>query len=640
MISKRLKYIFDKWNVDSLPIGILLITASILRIWDIQHLPFMHDEFSALFRVEYKNFSDLIRLGVMENDSHPAGVQVFLYYWTKMVGFSENWIKLPFIVVGIWSVWLIYSIGTEWFNKTVGLISASFLTSTQYFVFYSQLARPYATGLWAVLWLVHSWTKIIKSEKIVNQHYMVFSALLFLSAVMHAFSTFAAILIYFSGFLFISSDKRKLYIYSALGAILLYAPHIPVFYFQLKKSDIGGWLGAPSPTFLLDFLKYFFHFSIFFIGISAVLIVLSLITMDKQRMLSWKLRIAGLLWFSISFLTAYLFSIYKTPIIQFSTLYFTFPFVILILFSFFKPLPGRFNLLIVSTIMFIGISTLVFHRRHYETMYQQGYDQSAREIKKDFSRYGSHISVVSYSSTPRMLAFYLDKEGVKDYKLFSKHDQITDFQNFIFDLNTESIAFTLSDGGPADWVEIVRNKFPYEIHNCTWFNTEYFLFSKNNIENHAVVSVKEKVFQITDNQQISGIKTISIFDKNRIYGDVWQKHCDSIFHKKEPKTVSIITSGRALNSMIQTKIVLEIKDEKTNKILHWQSGTLNNDTILPGERFFLTTVLKSSLLQDIDSQSILKIYIWNPERTEFVVDQMKVNIYRQSPMYYGLFEPL
>jgi 4-amino-4-deoxy-L-arabinose transferase-like glycosyltransferase len=124
------------------PVILLMLAATFLRLWSFADLPFMYDEFSALLRTHYNSLSELIRVGVMENDSHPAGVQVFLYYWVKMTGFNEFWVKLPFAVMGISSVFLIYLIGKLWFNETTAIIAACWVSVMQFFVFYSQLARP------------------------------------------------------------------------------------------------------------------------------------------------------------------------------------------------------------------------------------------------------------------------------------------------------------------------------------------------------------------------------------------------------------------------------------------------------------------------------------------------------------------
>ena len=157
-MKKRSHHLRKKHNASSKTIDLILIVViilvtALLRLWKLGQVPFMHDEFSALLRTRFDNFHDFIQLGVMP-DSHPIGVQLFLWGWVQLFGWSEFWIKLPFALMGIGSVYLIYLIGRQWFNRKVGLFSAAFFAVSQLTVFYSQLARPYAAGLFFVLLMV------------------------------------------------------------------------------------------------------------------------------------------------------------------------------------------------------------------------------------------------------------------------------------------------------------------------------------------------------------------------------------------------------------------------------------------------------------------------------------------------------
>ncbi len=142
-------------------VTLLLGLASVLRLYHILSLPYFYDEFSALNRTHFNNFSDLINNGVIISDNHPAGVQVFLYYWTRFFGYSETIVKMPFIVFGILAVLYVFLIGKEWFNSTVGLVSAAFIATLQYTIMYSQLARPLISGLFFTLAMVYHWDKIV-----------------------------------------------------------------------------------------------------------------------------------------------------------------------------------------------------------------------------------------------------------------------------------------------------------------------------------------------------------------------------------------------------------------------------------------------------------------------------------------------
>ena len=137
-------------NRDTIILLFILLLGTVLRIYRLQDIPFTHDEFSALFRTRFDNFADLISQGV-KNDGHPAGIQVFMYYWVRLFGEGEVAVKIPFIISGILSIYLIYRLGKEWFNPLVGLISGAFVSCLEYTIMYSQIARPYISGLMLVL---------------------------------------------------------------------------------------------------------------------------------------------------------------------------------------------------------------------------------------------------------------------------------------------------------------------------------------------------------------------------------------------------------------------------------------------------------------------------------------------------------
>ena len=241
-------------------LAFILLTGLVLRFWNFWNIPFMFDELSAMSRTVYNNFTDLIRYGVVEKDSHPAGVQVFLYYWVKLFGEREIVVKLPFLLAGFASIYVAYLIGKIWFNRTTGILTATLVSSLQFFIMYSQIARPYATGLFLTLMMVLFWSKyFFEKDKIL--YLVLFVLFAALSAYNHYFSMFFAAIVGFSGLLFVKKETVIPYIISGFAIAILYIPHIGIFLSQFEKGSIGGWLAAPKPTFPFQFLNYLFHYS-------------------------------------------------------------------------------------------------------------------------------------------------------------------------------------------------------------------------------------------------------------------------------------------------------------------------------------------------------------------------------------------
>ena len=168
------------FNKEHLFLFIILLLASILRFYNAFDIPFTHDELSALFRANFDSFSELINGGVL-TDTHPAGVQIFYYYWIYLFGASEFAIKFPFILMGIGSVYWIWKIANNWYNSSVAFIISLFLATLAYPIMYSQIARPYISGLFLTLWMVYHWSYyLFKTTSKINKHliyYIIVSAL-------------------------------------------------------------------------------------------------------------------------------------------------------------------------------------------------------------------------------------------------------------------------------------------------------------------------------------------------------------------------------------------------------------------------------------------------------------------------------
>ncbi|MCH8317636.1 MAG: glycosyltransferase family 39 protein [Bacteroidetes bacterium] len=159
---------FLKNNVHESFLIIILVLGSWLRFHHYGEMSLANDELSALYRLNFDTFGDLIDKGV-KPDGHPAFVQVFLYYWIKLSGISEYALRFPFVIAGIVSIWLVYLIGCRWFNKTTGVFAALSISFLQFTVYYSQLARPYSLGLLFSLLTVYFWTEILFTNNSKNK---------------------------------------------------------------------------------------------------------------------------------------------------------------------------------------------------------------------------------------------------------------------------------------------------------------------------------------------------------------------------------------------------------------------------------------------------------------------------------------
>ena len=239
--------------------GLLILTFLIRLIHGLSY-GFSNDELSALARLQYSTLDDIINKGVAV-DFHPALVQVFLYYWTKLFGTSIFAVRLPFILAGTVSVWVIYKAGIVWFNRTSGAIASVFIALLGYTILYSEIARPYSFGLLFSTLTLYYWGLIFVRKKTSWKNYILLGLWVLLSMYTHYFSFFVSGIMFAFGIFFLDRTTIKKYLMAAFFIVVLYLPFLPVFIEQVSRSGVGGsdgWLGKPTSDWLWLYIYYVF----------------------------------------------------------------------------------------------------------------------------------------------------------------------------------------------------------------------------------------------------------------------------------------------------------------------------------------------------------------------------------------------
>jgi hypothetical protein len=138
----------------------IMAAAAILRFINFAGFSLSNDELSALVRVQFNTFRELVDNGFFV-DGHPGGIQVFLFYWVKLFGESEASLRFPFVIMGVAAVWFSWLTAKLWFGKTSALFVAACMALLQFPILYSQIARPYGSGLFFAMLTAYFWTRLI-----------------------------------------------------------------------------------------------------------------------------------------------------------------------------------------------------------------------------------------------------------------------------------------------------------------------------------------------------------------------------------------------------------------------------------------------------------------------------------------------
>lgn len=612
--NKRLDYIL---------LGVIMVVAAVLRLWKLGQVPFMHDEFSAFTRLHYDSFLDLIRDGVAP-DAHPAGVQVFLYYWVKIVGWNAFWVKLPFALMGIGSVYLIYIIGRQWFNRTVGLLSAAFFAVSEFTIFYSQLARPYSAGLFFVLLQVYFWNRVLfDTKKPTTWLWVGFALSSWLAAMMHAFSIAQAGLVFLTGLFFVTKERRKGYWLSGLAALALFSPNLPIFYRQLfLNGGVGGWLSAPKSTFLLDFLEYTMNYDYLFIFATGIIIILPFI-LGKWEKGKAAMRWVGGAWFAIIFGLAFVYSLVREPIIQFSTLLFCYPFLLIVLFSFHKSrtMSTLQKAITVAALLFVGIVSLINTRDYYHNMYHQGYDGIAANMGVDNASYGNQIHFATVTGIREAAEYYQEPLGIENRSVFDRDNTLADVHQW-FDEHRETpmLGFGWTDYAAPVWETAAVAHYPYLVKKNDRFTSRYLTLSKTPIEG--------STYMLTPLSE----KSQPVYE----WGQPYYLSCDSL--PADVEALGIVAETNSSDSLRNCIIVIELHDAATDSLLLWHGLDAENGKYAQGKNILVNAI---SFGDDLTPQGkTVKTYLWNQGHDQMVLEKISYYTTKKSPVLTGLYEPL
>ncbi len=625
----------------------IIIAASILRLYHFNEIPFTHDEFSALFRTHFDSFRELIEKGV-KPDGHPAGVQVFLYYWTKLTGMKEWAVKLPFAIMGIWSVYLIYVVAKEWFNETVALISATFMSSLQFAVMYSQIARPYISGLFFSLLVILFWTKIVQpSPKHFLRNLICYIIASSLCTYNHHFSLLFAAIVGFSGLFFVQKKYMPKYIFGGILIFVLYVPHLGIFFHQLHTGGLEGWLGKPGNTFIVDYLCYIFNFSWLAISLAICLSLWGL--MNKQGK-GLKLHILFLAWFILPFLIGFFYSKYVNPVLQFSVLIFSFYALFFFMFGPIKEQKPVLNLIIVVAILSANIYSLVVVRQHYRLLYNSNFEKIVVDCQKAKQDYKGVISIIDVTSR-KITAYYLSKHNAGTG--FVWHDSFEKEADLVQFLKEQKSADYLYLGcvssNPPTTVPIILDYFPVIKEQNNYFCGTTYVFSKKGEAEVKHAGIQD--FEKGHSENWNGLDDSKYIDSVSYEGK-YSYLIDSLTEWSPTYTNGLYQVISGQNNFIDISVkvrpahkiheaILVAALETSGVTTTWQGVPFERCMqagVQPGNWETVYCSLKLSDAKLGHKSPELKIYIWNKGHNTFLIDDIKINARAGNPFVYGLYE--
>ncbi|MDA8876985.1 glycosyltransferase family 39 protein [bacterium] len=607
---------------DNIILIFILLIASMLRLWKFWDLDFMHDELSALSRLDYDSLSDFYRLGV-EVDGHPAGIQSYLKFHKWIFGIDVFGIKFPFILCGILSVYQVYKIGSVWFSKSTGLFSTAFISVIQYSIFYDTIIRPYGPGLLLSLLLLRVWGDVFFYKKYAWKNFILFGIYLAALGYVHYFALLFGVLVSLLGLFWVKKEFLFKYVLAGVLGFLLYSPHLGIFFSQVGYGGLI-WLGEPDGVFIKNYFFYFFNYSVLFCFsiLSGLFFFLRKDTRSKLLVESKKKFVLIFLFVS-PFLIGFFYSVLVMPVLQFSVLLFSFPCVLILFFSFWKVESGKVSFLIVLIIMTLGIYSLNSERNHFEVYF----DQPVKSfIDLTLEESGYKLNVGYHENV--FLNQYESILGLSNIEYYSFDEDcllVSEFQ--------EKLQLGLYD--KVIGTDLLPAQFG--LAKCYYPNVKYLhqgvgyensIFSKEE-------SIDSTYFKFGPWNNKSNFKFNKILSKEYLASSIWKPQ--EIM--KSPYDIVEFYAELEVDTLLDNKVVLAVNSFKGNKPLKWVGRSSLKQAGKGMSKFYLVTTFNIPYKHNSLEADKLKASIWNVNKTPVKIHQLGYRVRAGNPNRFAIYTP-
>lgn len=602
--------------------SILFLIAFSFRIFHLD-FSFSNDELSAILRTQQPNFNSLLQYGIRV-DGHPAGVEVFLYYWIKLVGTSEFFVRLPFALFGSIAVVFAFLFAKERIGFQAAFFTGISLSLLQFPLLYSQQARPYASGMMLAMMLAWIWSKIVGTVnsygKIKICHGLLFALLLALNAYNHYFSALLASIIFISGFFYLSKKYFLAYsIYGAL-AVLLFIPHLGISLQQFSYKGVGEWLAKPNASFLLHHLLIIFNGSLLYL---VIILVITSINNTGRKAISIKNkeRVLLLLWFLIPIIVGYLYSIYRNPVLQDRVLIFSMPFLFMFLFSWVSSKSIAMQLL-QYILLFFTLVIALWHSNYYKESHFINFKEIALRSNNTHNHYAKKsLLSIEQCNTIKYLQFYLrDSSYQFDLNEVSNDTQLMQLHTLLDTSTKTNMEYIVLKPQNKIALMMLHAQFPKQLISYSkGENCAYYLFSKSKQQ----ISLQKDSNSIyfyklrSDSVDISGLEYYNIIDYKALSNGFY--------------TVYLKYNFNGSKERFSSSLVVSIL--RNNKTIYWYS--------IPLKYFYHRQQWSPFYYQEeieLQTGDHLKAYLWNSNKGTLKLKKVQVklnHIFQQSHLYFN-----
>src|SRR3989344_8667485 len=145
---------------------LILLVGLILRLINLNQSLWLDEAINAVF-VRSLDLKSLI-FNYSLSDFHPPLYHILMKGWVVLFGSSEIALRMPSVILGVASIYVIYKIAKKLFDEKTALISATLLATAPLHIYYSQEARMYMLASFFTIVSVYFFISVFVEDKLRN----------------------------------------------------------------------------------------------------------------------------------------------------------------------------------------------------------------------------------------------------------------------------------------------------------------------------------------------------------------------------------------------------------------------------------------------------------------------------------------
>ena len=254
-------------------LGILLL-ALILRLINLNQSLWLDEAVQAI--TAQKSFFYIFE--ELRGDFHPPLYHILMHFWIRFFGGSEISLRIPSVLFGIGTVFIVYLITKELFrekliqltisNQQLAIISALFMATAPFHIYYSQEARMYSASCFLVSASFYYFVRVLKDDRGWLRDRKGIGYFIF--TLMALYTDYYAVLVVLAQIIAGIIILRKREIVKLLNchlALLLFSPIFPLLISQIKNGmmatqNLPKWSKLVNLSFFKALPLTFIKFSI------------------------------------------------------------------------------------------------------------------------------------------------------------------------------------------------------------------------------------------------------------------------------------------------------------------------------------------------------------------------------------------